>query len=168
MAPPIRLELPPRDPRAELKARLDAAPLAHAEAILSALEVLQGLHDRGALEIGRGLLGSSDKVLEIGVGLANSPESIRGLRNLLLVANALGDIDPKHLAALTQPLPNAVRAAGKPQGRPLGLVRLAWRFLTNPDIRRALGAGAVLLATIGQNLARPVAARQASKPDRGH
>lgn len=156
MAPPIRLEIPPRDPRAELRARLDAAPLEHAEAILSALEVLQGLHDRGALEVGRGLLGSSDRVLEIAVDLAKSPESIRGLRNLLLVANALGAIEPDHLAALTAPLPDAVAAAGAVSGgKPPGLLRLAWRFLTDRQIHRALAAGLALLSTVGRGLAPP-------------
>ena len=153
MAPPIRLDLPPRDPRAELRSRLEAAPLEHAEALLAALEVLQGLHDRGALEIGRGLLGSSDRVLEIAVDLAKSPESIRGIRNLLLVANALGDIDPDHLAALTRPIPGAIRAMGSPQKKPPGLWKLGVGFLFDRDIRRALASGAALLRVIGRNLA---------------
>ncbi len=152
MAPPIRLELPPRDPRAELRSRLEAAPLEHAEALLAALEVLQGLHDRGALEIGRGLLGSSDKVLEIAVDLAKSPESIRGMRNLLLVVNALGDIDPADLAALTQPIPGAIRAMGSSPEKPPGLWKLGVGFLFDRDIRRTLAAGAGLLRAIGRNL----------------
>lgn len=154
MAQPIPLTLPPRDPRAELRARLDAAPLAHAEALLSAYEVLQLLHDRGVLEIGRGLLGSSDQVLEIAVQVANSPASVRGLRNLLLVANALGDIDPGALAALTLPIPGALRAIGQQQGKPPGLFRLGLSFLFDGNIRRALAAGAALLGAVGANLAR--------------
>lgn len=153
MAQPIRLELPPRDPRAELRARLDAAPMEHAEALLSAYEVLQLLHDRGVLEIGRGLLGSGDKVLEIGVDLAKSPESVRGMRNLLLVANALGDIEPEALAALVQPIPHAIRAMGSEQQKPPGLWRLATGFLFNRDVRRALAAGTALLGEVGRNLA---------------
>ena len=49
MARPIPLEVPPRDSRAELRSRLDQAPEEHAEAILAAYEVLQELHNRGAL-----------------------------------------------------------------------------------------------------------------------
>ena len=74
------MDLPPRDPRAVLFARLEKAPEEHAEALLSALDVLQGLHDRGVLELFRGALGSSDKVLEIAVDVAKSPESIRNIR----------------------------------------------------------------------------------------
>ena len=161
MAQPIRLDLPPRDPRADLRTRLEAAPVAHAEALLSAYEVLQGLHDRGALEICRGLLGSSDKVLEIVVDVAKAPDSIRGLRNLLLVVNALGAIDPESLAALTQPIPQALQALAKPPSPPPGLFRLGWRLLWDRDIHRTLAAGSVLLKAVGQNLAlqgRPNAA----------
>ncbi len=61
MAQPISLEIPPRDPRKELIARLERAPVEHAEAILSAYEVLQGLHDRQVLEMLRGLLGLGRK-----------------------------------------------------------------------------------------------------------
>jgi hypothetical protein len=89
MARPITLELPTRDPRAELQSRLQSAPAEHAEALLAALEVLQGLHDRGVLDLMRGALGSSDEVLEIAVDVAKSPESIRSIRNMLLAVNLL-------------------------------------------------------------------------------
>ena len=65
MAQPIHLELPAHDLRTELMARVQNAPAKHAEALLSAYEVLQGLHNRGVLELMRGAIGSSDKVLEI-------------------------------------------------------------------------------------------------------
>ena len=156
MAQPIRLELPPRDPRAELQTRLDAAPLAHAEALLSAYEVLQGLHDRGVLDIARGLLGSSDQVLEIAVEAARAPDAIRGLRNLLLVANALGAIDPDHLKTLTQPIPHAVAAITPvPDSKPPSLWRLALSVLVDRDIRRGLAASLGLLKAVGHNLGHP-------------
>src|SRR6266513_4923510 len=97
MSQPIRLEFPPRDARAELQTRLQDAPLQHAEALLSGYDLLQRLHDRGVLDLLRGGLGSSDKVLEIAVDAAQSPQSIRGIRNLLLVINMLGTIDPDQL-----------------------------------------------------------------------
>jgi len=45
MAQPIPLQLAPRDPQRALNVRLEQAPLEHAEAVLAAYEVLQGLHD---------------------------------------------------------------------------------------------------------------------------
>src|SRR5271163_599938 len=97
MAQPIALEPPPVDPRVELQNRLQDAPAEHAEALLAAYEVLQGLHDRGVLDLMRGALGSGDKVLEIAVTAAQSPGSIRGIRNLLLLVNTLGAIEPELL-----------------------------------------------------------------------
>ena len=63
MAKPILLEIPPRDPRVELRTRLENAPVEHAEALLAAYEVLQGLHDNGVLEILRGALGRATRFL---------------------------------------------------------------------------------------------------------
>ena len=50
MAQPIPLELPPRDPRKELLDRLESAPLEHAEALLDVFDLLEELHQAGALQ----------------------------------------------------------------------------------------------------------------------
>jgi len=75
MAQPIPLEIPPRNPRAELRSRLEQAPEEHAEAVLAAYEVLEQLHERGVLEIMRGALAASDEILEKVVDNARAPES---------------------------------------------------------------------------------------------
>src|SRR5438874_12440096 len=82
VAQPIALKLHAYDPRITLQSRLRDAPAAHAEALLDAYEVIQGLHDRGVLDLLRGALGSGDKLLDIAVGAAESLASIRGIRNL--------------------------------------------------------------------------------------
>jgi len=104
MAHPIPLELPPRDAREALYSRLQNAPVEHAEAVLAAYEVLQGFHDRGILEVLRGALGSSDKVLEIVVEAIKAPESIRGIRNFLVLARLLGTIEPELVEGLARSL----------------------------------------------------------------
>src|ERR1700683_5161223 len=121
MAQPIPLELPPRAPRAELIARLQNAPLNHAEALLSAYEVLQGLHDRGVFEILRGALGSSDKVTEIIVEAAKSPESIRGIRNFITLARTLGAVEPRVVESLVSALPQAITLTNARTTNPPGL-----------------------------------------------
>lgn len=100
MAIPIPLELPARDPREELRVRLEHAPLEHAEALLAGLEVVQGLYDRGVLDLLRGVLGGSDKILEIVVDAVKTPEAIRAIRNLLILTKAFGSIDPDRLHAV--------------------------------------------------------------------
>jgi uncharacterized protein YjgD (DUF1641 family) len=152
MAKPILMDLPPRDPRIELQARLDKAPLDHAEALLSAYEVLQGLHDKGLLEIFRGLLGSSDEVLEIAVEAAKAPDVIRGLRNLILLANTLGAVDPEELAKFTRAVPLALESITR-QEKPPSLWKLGWTFLRDQKIRRGLSASVTFLQTLGGSLA---------------
>jgi hypothetical protein len=105
MAEPIVLKLAPRDPREALYHRLEKAPLEHVEALLAAYEVLQGLHDRGVLETLRGALGSSDKVLQILVDAANTPETITGIRNFMILTRIAGTLEPELLEALAQALP---------------------------------------------------------------
>jgi uncharacterized protein YjgD (DUF1641 family) len=151
MAQPIRLEPPPHDRHAELASRLRVAPTEHAEAVLAAYEVLQGLHDRGVLELMRGTLGASDAIVEIAVGAANTPESIRALRNLMLLAQALGAIEPALLADLTRAVPDALAQAKAEEKRPPGLVKLLGTVFKK-DFRRGLAVMNDLLVAFGRNL----------------
>jgi len=73
--PTHSLELPKRDPREELRSRLEQAPVEHAEAILAGFEVLQALHDRGVSNCCEQLDGGN-KVLEIAVEASKTPEAI--------------------------------------------------------------------------------------------
>ena len=63
MAQPVLLTLPPKDPREVLFHRLENAPQDHAEALLATYDILQGLHDKGLLEIAKGAHGSRSKVV---------------------------------------------------------------------------------------------------------
>ena len=151
MAQPIPLHLAPRDPRENLESRLRQAPLDHAEAVLAAYEVLQGLHDRGVLELMRGTLGGSEKILEQVVAVASSAESVRATRNLLLLATTLGEIDPALLSDLTRAIPKALVQANAEESRPPGLFKLLSTFW-NADFRRGLAAFNDLLVAFGKNL----------------
>jgi uncharacterized protein YjgD (DUF1641 family) len=151
MARPIPLHVAPNNPQKELDSRLQQAPLEHAEAVLAAYEVLQGLHDQGVLELLRGMLGGSDKILEQVVDVTRAPESIRATRNLLLLARALGEIDPALLSDLTRAVPVALAQANAEQSRPPGLFKLVSTF-RKKDFRRGLAAFNDLLVTFGRNL----------------
>src|SRR5579872_3527123 len=120
MAQPIPLELPPRDPRAELQARLQNAPQEHAEALLSAYAVLQALHDRGVFYLLRGTLGSSDKVMGIITEAAKTPQSIRGIRNVLILTKILGTIEPELVEGFARSLPEAIALTKAHESKPPG------------------------------------------------
>ena len=151
MAQPIHLELPAHDPRAELMARMQNAPAKHAEALLSAYEVLQGLHNRGVLELMRGAIGSSDKVLQIIVEVANAPEAIRGIRNLTILARVLGSIEPELLKGFARSLPEAGTLLKAHESRPPGFWRLLKQF-TSKNSRRGLFFFGSILEAFGRNL----------------
>jgi uncharacterized protein YjgD (DUF1641 family) len=149
MAVPIALTIPRRDPRAELQDRLAQAPVEHAEALLAAYAVLQGLHDRGILEGARGLLGSSDQVMEILVDAAKTPEAIRGTRNFIILTKLMAALDPVMLEGLAAAIPTAVAQGRAPE--PLGFWALL-RKLLSKDSRRAISVAAVGLESAGKAL----------------
>jgi len=131
MAKPIPLLIPPRDPRAELRDRLDRAPDEHADAVLAAYDVLQQLHDQGILDIISGGLAARNEILGMLVKDANTPTAIRVMRNLLFGSRVLN----------TQ----------APPGKPAGLFTL-FRRLQSEDSRRGLTAAVAFLESFGHHL----------------
>src|SRR5580693_9973076 len=85
-----------------LPENLEAALRQHSDAIGSALELLQLLHDRGVLDLLRGLLGAGDQVTDILTTALNTPEAIRGIRNFLLLTKFFATIPPEVLSGLVQ------------------------------------------------------------------
>jgi uncharacterized protein YjgD (DUF1641 family) len=154
MSRPISLDLPRRDPREELRARLEQAPAEHAEAVLALYEILQGLHDSGALETVRGALGARDKIITEIVELSKTPESVRGIRNLIILAKALGSIEPSHLQALVGAAPEALAQARSESAAAPSLWSL-FKKVQSKDSRRGLALAASMLESAGKNLAPP-------------
>src|SRR5258707_7348415 len=155
MSQPIKLEFSPRDPRAELQTQLQNAPLQHAEALLSGYDLLQRLHDRGVLDLLRGGLGSSDKVLSIVVDAAKSPEAINVTRNLLILSKVVFTLEPDLLEDIAKALPNSL-ARAKEQ-KPLSLWQM-FKKLCGTDTRRALSAMLGVLESFGKSLGSVAAA----------
>jgi uncharacterized protein YjgD (DUF1641 family) len=152
MAEPIPFNLPPRDPREALYRRLENAPHEHAEALLAAYDILQGLHDRGVLDLFAGALGSSEKILQILVDTGNRPEVIRAIRNLMILAKVLDAVDPELLENLERAIPKALAEAkaSKAPG-PWELIKKA----SSEDTRRALGVLAGIVMEFGKGLHSP-------------
>jgi len=151
VAQPIPLEIPPRNPRTELRSRLEQAPEEHAEAVLAAYEVLQQLHERGVLEIMRGALAASDEILEKVVDGAKTPESIRAIRNLLFWRQILGSIEPEWFKGIFQAIPEGIAQATAERDQPVGFFRVL-RRLTSKDSLRGLAAAIDFLQAFGRHL----------------
>jgi uncharacterized protein YjgD (DUF1641 family) len=151
MARPIPVELPKRDPREELRSRLERAPAEHAEAVLAGFELLQGLHDRGVLELLRGVLDGGGTILEIAVEATKTPEAIRGIRNLVIMTKMLGGIDPEILKKFAEAVPDALAGAAKAQEKePPGFWE-ALRILRSRNLRRGIAVMNGVLEAFGRN-----------------
>ena len=151
MAQPIPLEVPPRNPRAELRSRLEHAPEEHAGAVLAAYEVLQELHNRGLLEIMRGALAASDEILERLVDNARTPEAIRAIRNLLFWRRILGSIEPDWFKGIFQAIPEGIAQATAEREQPVSFFSLL-RRLSNKDTLRGLAAAIDFMQAFGRHL----------------
>src|ERR1700757_746667 len=149
MARPIPLEIPPRNPRAELRSRLEQAPEEHAEAVLAAYEVLQELHNRGVLEIMRGALAASDEILETVVDDVRTPEAIRAVRNLLFWRRILGSIEPEWFKGIFQAIPEGIAQATAERDQPVSLWHIL-RRARRKDSLRAMAAAIDFLEAFGR------------------
>jgi uncharacterized protein YjgD (DUF1641 family) len=138
MAQPIPFESRKRDFREELRVRLEQAPADHAEAMLAGYEVLQQLHDKGVLEVMRGMLGGSDRILEVAVDAIKTEDSIRILRSLLIMLKLAGSVDPNQL--------HGALDAG--DGHAPSLWEIGKRARTD-DVRRGMAAAVTLLGIFG-------------------
>ena len=149
MAQPIPLQMPARDPRAELQTRLQNAPLQHAEALLSGYELLQRLHDRGVLDLLRGALGSSDKVIEIVVDAAKTPEAIIATRNLLILSKVVFSLEPELLEGIAKAV--LISLAQAREQKPLSLWQM-FKKMCSRDTRQALSTMLNIFESLGKGL----------------
>ena len=153
MAQPIPLKLAPRDPKQELLARLEQAPAEHAAALLDGYELLQQLHEHGVFSLVRGAIGATDKLVEAASAGANSTESIRAMRNAIILAKMLGSIDPELLQGVATAVGETLGEARLIQEKPPGIFALLSGF-TGKAQRRTLGVASGLLQRIGLQLGR--------------
>ena len=151
MARPILLELPPRDAREELRSRLEAAPVEHAEALLDSYELLQDLHDRGVFQLLRGALEASDKIVESAVDAARSDESIRVLRNAIILGKMLASINPDLLQSISAAVSETLGSQKKPAIEPPGLFSLLNQY-RRKELRRSIALVNRFLESLGRQL----------------
>ncbi len=151
MARPISLELPTRDPRQEFRKRLDEAPIEHAEALLDSYELLQQLHEHGVFEILRGALGASDKLIETAVDVAKSDESVRAMRNAMILGKMLASINPEVLQCVATAAGETLGCYQKPIIEPPGLFSLLSQF-RHKELRRSIALINRFLETLGNQI----------------
>jgi uncharacterized protein YjgD (DUF1641 family) len=151
MARPMPLELPPRDPREELRKRLEEAPAKHAEALLDSYELLGKLREHGLFEVLRGALGASEKLIETAVDAARSEEAIRAIRNAIILGKILGAINPDVLQGVAVAVGETLGCYDKPIIEPPGLVSLLGQF-RHKELRRSMALLNKFLESLGNQI----------------
>jgi uncharacterized protein YjgD (DUF1641 family) len=89
--------------------------------------------------------------LQILVNVANSPEMVRGIRNMMILAKVANSIEPELLEALEQAVLEGLAEAQKP--KPVGLWQLMKKLLSQ-ESRRVLIATASILQAVGKSLGK--------------
>jgi uncharacterized protein YjgD (DUF1641 family) len=147
MAQPIAFHPPAR--QATHAERLREAPAEHAEALLAAYDLLQLLHDRGVLNLLRGAVGAGDELAATVTAALDTPESVRAMRNFLLLTKFFAGIPPDVLQSLV----GTVRTGAERERarKAPGLLRLLWR-LRNENSRHAVAVALDLLEGLGKGL----------------
>jgi uncharacterized protein YjgD (DUF1641 family) len=148
MAKPIS-SLPPHQNGAGVDRRMREAPQRHADAILSALELLQLLHDRGVLELLRGVVSAGDELVDTLTAAVDNPESLRAIRNFLLLTKFFGSIHPDVLNSVVQ---TVMEGAEREKGRRAPGVLQLLRRLRSEDSRHAIAVTLDLLESVGKGL----------------
>jgi uncharacterized protein YjgD (DUF1641 family) len=147
MAQPIPLTLATKGP--DPAERLEDALHKHTDAIVDALELLQLLHDRGVLELLRGLAGAGDQLAGILTAAAGAPESLRGMRNFILLTKFFTSIPPEVLESLVRTA--ATGAEREKAHRAPGVLHLL-RRASSEDSRHAMAVALDLLESVGKAL----------------
>jgi len=147
MAQPIPLTLTPKGP--DPTERLEDALHKHTDAIVSALELLQLLHDRGVLELLRGLVGAGDQLVGILTAAAGASESLRGMRNFILLTKFFASIPPEVLESLVRTASEG--AEREKANRAPGLLQLL-RRAGSENSRHAMAVSLDLLESVGKVL----------------
>jgi uncharacterized protein YjgD (DUF1641 family) len=136
-------EFRPVDSRGDLLRRVENAPVEHAEAILSAYELLQLLHEKGMLQLFSGLLSAGETVVNHAVGIISSQEMVTALRIGLIFSNLLSSMDPDKLGAV-------LAQAGK---EPPSLLTIG-RQATSMEARRGMAVAVGMLNAFGAALGK--------------
>ncbi len=123
----------------------------YAEALLDSYELLQQLHDHGVFDLLRGAIGATDKAVESVSDAAKSDESIRAIRNTIILGKMLGTINPDVLQCIATAAGETLGRYEKPVIEPPGLFSLLNQF-RHKELRRSIALINRFLETLGNQI----------------
>ena len=142
MAMPVEFrQFTPKNSRMDLQRRLVQAPEEHAEALLSAYDLLQSMHEKGLIDLAKGLLSASEMVMDRTADVVSSTEAVNALRILLMFTNLLKAMDTERMHLLLTGTAN----------KPPSLWELGKEAMSE-DARRGMATAVGLLNVFGAAL----------------
>ncbi|MBX9956015.1 DUF1641 domain-containing protein [Peribacillus simplex] len=126
--------------------------LENKEVIKETFEVMKGMQDRGILSMVNSLLKEGDKVLNILVKTADTPETANALKNLLLILGTLGTLNVQQLEPLILKINSGiarVAEADKTPEKPSYLALL--RSLNDQEVKQAMTFLMTFLKGMGED-----------------
>ncbi|MHB1938001.1 MAG: helical membrane plugin domain-containing protein [Acidobacteriaceae bacterium] len=154
MAQPIRTYTPQRDVREELRAKVENAPIDHADALLATYKLLQQAQDHGVLDILRGAIGRGDAIVSKAAEYASSPEAIRATRNFLALSRVVASLDPAKVDAVVKAITDSQCRKDMQGCEPPSLWKTFQR-ITGRNSRRTLATIAAVAEAFGKEPGSP-------------
>lgn len=145
MANPIAFKPAEYDPKQGLMRKLEAAPAAHAEALLVAYDLLQEAHDQGILDTLHGMVHAKDEIFGHIAEGARVQESVDALRNLVSGAKILGSIGPETMSCIAAAMSTASK---KTADEPLTMWGL-FKKVSSREGRRGITLMVDMLVALG-------------------
>ncbi len=145
MANPIQFKPAAYDPKQGLLRKLEAAPEAHAEAMLVLYDLLQASHDEGILDLLHGLVHAKNEIFGHIAEGARMQESVDALRNVVSVGKILGAIEPETMSCIAAAMSTASK---KTPDEPLTMWGL-FKKVSSREGRRGLSVAVELLTALG-------------------
>ncbi|MBM7693924.1 uncharacterized protein YjgD (DUF1641 family) [Peribacillus deserti] len=121
------------------------------ESILEVLKTLNHMQERGVLSLISALFGQGDKVMEILVKKADTPETANTLKNLLLMVGVLGTLNVQQLEPILLKVNSGIArvADHKDTEEKTGILDIM-RSLRDPEINRSITLLLNFLKGMGQ------------------
>ncbi len=142
MAAPVEFHTyTPPDSRLDLVRRIESAPREHAAAVLEAYDLLQRLHDTGAMGLVNGLLSAEGTVIGKVTDVVSSREAVTALRVAMILGSALTSVDADRVHA----------AVAQAETHTPSLWEL-FRAARSKEVRKAAGLGLSLAQIFGASL----------------
>lgn len=126
--------------------------LENKEVIKETFEVMKGMQDRGILSMVNSLLKEGDKVLNILVKTADTPETANTLKNLLLILGTLGTLNVQQLEPLILKVNSGIARVAESDKTPEKPSYLALlRSLNDQEVKQAITFLMTFLKGMGED-----------------